>query len=73
MCVRVCTCVYDVEVRRQLPGVGSLLTLCGPQGLNSGHQAWPQEPLLPSRHTDPGVFLVRENNLLKQMVCKGQF
>lgn len=44
-----CECVlrwvYAHEIRGQLGVVSSLLPLCGPQGLNPGHQTWRQAPL----------------------------
>lgn len=47
LCVCVSTCMgcrMYVETRGQPVGVGSFLPLCGPQGLNSGHQAEQQVP-----------------------------
>jgi len=41
----VCTYVYAC-VGGQLTGIGFLLLPCECQELNSGHQAWPQAPLL---------------------------
>lgn len=38
-------CMCHLKARGQLSGVGSLLRLCGVQGLNSDHQARPQAPL----------------------------
>lgn len=41
MCVTVCRCQ-----RTQLPGVRSVLPLCGARGLNSGYQVWLQASFL---------------------------
>lgn len=40
---------HSMRIRRQLVGVSSLLSPCGCQGLNSGHQSW-QQSLLPLSH-----------------------
>lgn len=47
--MRVCVCVLISQCmcgsQKATLGVTSLLLPCGPQGLDSGHQAWPQVPL----------------------------
>lgn len=49
---------YSVNVgaRRYLLGTGTLLLLCGSQGLNSGHQAWQQFLYLQNFLTSPEYF-----------------
>lgn len=46
----------NAEVRRYLLGTGTLLLLCGSQGLSSGHQAWQQFLYLQSFLTSPEYF-----------------
>lgn len=48
-----------VEAREHTCGVGTLLLLCGSQGLNSGHRAWQQAPLPsePSNQPAQNIFL----------------
>lgn len=45
----ICTCVLISQcmcaIRKATLGVTSLLLPCGPQGLDSGHQTWPQVPV----------------------------
>lgn len=47
VCVGACMCHEGVcvEVRGQLEEVGSLLPICGSQGLNSAHQSYWQVPI----------------------------
>lgn len=46
-----------MEARGQLLGVGSLLLLCGTQGLNSATQTWQQMPL-PAQPSHTAEYLI---------------
>lgn len=59
----VCECICHgmcMEIRGQLVEIGSLLSPCGSDGLNSDHQAWSQTPLPPEPSCHPTIYFYRK-------------
>lgn len=58
VCVHTCQGIC-VMVKGQLAGIGSILPLCGLQGLNTGDQAWCPLPAKPSLWPSTLIFETR--------------